>query len=80
MEQETLLAVLGWCGVINILILLWWFGFMWFAKDWVYNMHGHWFKISKERFDEIHYTAIAYYKLAVIVFNIAPYLALRIVL
>ena len=33
---------------------------------------------SEERFDEIHYTMMGYYKLAVILFNLAPYLALRL--
>ena len=33
---------------------------------------------SEERFDEIHYTMMGYYKMAAILFNLAPYLALRL--
>ena len=33
---------------------------------------------SEERFDEIHYTMMGYYKMAPILFNLAPYLALRL--
>ena len=33
---------------------------------------------SEERFDEVHYTMMGYYMLAVILFNLAPYLVLRL--
>jgi hypothetical protein len=79
MEIETLTSLLGWCSIINMGILLWWFAFFMFAHDWVYNFHDRWFKISKERFDEIHYMAIAFYKLAIFLLNIVPYLALKII-
>lgn len=79
MTTGFLVAFLGWCTLINIGLLLWWFLWLWLAHDWVYRMHAKWFKISEEHFDAIHYTAIAFFKLVVIVFNIVPYLALRII-
>ena len=51
-----------------------------FARDFIFRVHTRWFKISEERFDEIHYTMMGYYKLVVFVFNLIPYLALRIVI
>lgn len=79
MELETIRSVLAWCSAINIGLLLWWW--LWFAlaHDFVYRLHGRWFKMPVERFDAIHYAAMAWFKLTVIVFNIVPYLALRIV-
>ena len=47
--------------------------------DWVYKMHTKWFKLSIEKFDEIHYTGIAFFKIAILFFNIVPYFALRII-
>ena len=79
MTIETIRHALAWCTVINLAVLLWWFGFFAFAHDWTYRMHTRWFKIPVERFDAIHYAAMAGFKLAVLVFNLAPYLALRIV-
>lgn len=79
MSIEIVRDVLGWCAVINLVLLVWWFLFFSFAHDWMYRMHGRWFTLSVERFDAIHYAAMAFFKLSVILFNIAPYLALRIV-
>jgi len=50
-----------------------------FARNFVFRIHTRWFKIAEERFDEIHYTMMGYYKLMVFVFNVIPYLALRII-
>lgn len=41
-------------------------------------MHRRWFELSKERFDAIHYAAMTFFKLSVFVFNLVPYLVLRI--
>ena len=79
MNVELLQAVLGWCAVINYGILLWWFLWISVAPDWIYGLHTRWFRIDRERFDAIHYAAMAGFKLAIFVLNIAPYLALRIV-
>ena len=49
-----------------------------FARDFVFRTHTRWFKIPEERFDEIHYAMMGYYKLAFALFNLVPYLALRI--
>ena len=75
---ENLRILLGWCSVINMMILLVWFLAFVFARNLVFKMHTRWFRISEERFDEIHYTMMGYYKMAAILFNLAPYLALRL--
>jgi len=79
MTLEILRDMLGWCTLINIGILLYWWLMIVFAQDWVYRMHTKWFQISRETFDAIQYGGIGLFKLAVIVFNLVPYLALRIV-
>ncbi len=78
MTLEILREVLGWCTVINLGLLLWWFGFFALAHNLVYRLHTRWFTLSEERFDAIHYAGMAFFKLCVIVFNLVPYLALRI--
>ena len=79
MTIETIRAALGWCSIINMGLLLWWFLVITLAHDWVYQFHGKWFKLSVDKFDEIHYTGIAFFKIAIFFFNIVPYFALRIV-
>jgi hypothetical protein len=58
-------------------LMVWFLAFV-FARDFVFRIHTRWFKIPEERFDEIHYTMMGYYKLAFALFNLVPYLALRI--
>ena len=79
MTPETMRAILGWCSIINIGLLLWWFFVITVLHDWVYKFHSKWFKLSVEKFDEIHYTGIALFKIAVFIFNIVPYFALVII-
>jgi len=79
MTVELIRDSLAWCAVINIGVLLLWFLGFTLAHDWIYRMHGKWFKLSEEKFDAIHYASMGFFKICVILFNVAPYLALRIV-
>lgn len=80
MTVEVITAVLGWCTLINLALLVWWLLFIVFAHDWTYRMHTRWFGISREQFDAIHYRLMGLFKMGVLFFNLVPYLALRIVL
>lgn len=79
MDLETIRAALGWCTLINWGLLVIWLLFLSFASDFVYNMHSKWIKVSREQFSAIHYGGMAAYKTAVFLFNLVPYIALRIV-
>jgi len=75
---ENLRILLGWCTLINAgMFAVWSLAFV-FAHDLIFKIHTRWFKISEERFDEIHYSMMGYYKLAVMLFNLVPYLVLRL--
>ncbi len=79
MTLEIVRDVLAWSAVINITFLLWWFLAFWVAHDWVYKVHGKWFTLSVEKFDAIHYKGMAFFKMGIVLLNLSPYLALRIV-
>jgi Family of unknown function (DUF6868) len=79
MTVEQIRDVLAWCSVINIGLLLWWFLLFALAHDFVYRLHGKWFKLTVERFDAIHYAGMAFFKIGIFLLNIVPYLAIRIV-
>jgi len=79
MTLEIIRDALGWCAVINLGLLLWWILFLTFAHDWTYRLHSRWFKLSVESFDAFHYGGMAFFKLSIFLFNLVPYLALRIV-
>jgi hypothetical protein len=80
MTLEIARDVLGWCAVINAGLLLWWFLFFTLGHNQVYRLHGKWFNLSEEKFDAIHYAGMGFFKMCIFVFNIVPYLALRIVM
>jgi hypothetical protein len=79
MTIEIIRDVLGWCAVINIGLLLWWFLFLTLAHDWYYRFHSKWFNFSVDKFDAIHYAGMALFKIGILLFNLVPYFALRIV-
>lgn len=78
MNLQTLSDVLLWCAVLNYALLLWWWLMFVFARDWVRRLHGRWFRLDDASFDAIHYGAMAAYKLCIFMFNLTPWLALRI--
>ena len=59
-------------------VLLYWFGVFVLAHDWLHGMHSRWFSLSAEQFDAIHYASMAFFKLCIFLFNLAPYIALHI--
>ncbi len=79
MTLEVIRSTLAWCSVINLVLLLLWVLFFILAHDWMYRIHGKWFNISVEKFDTLHYAGMALFKIGILLFNLAPYLALRIV-
>ena len=71
--------VLLWCTGLNYAVLLVWFGVFVFAHEWMYRIHGRWFKFSLETFDAIHYAGLAVYKIGIILLNLVPLIALCMV-
>lgn len=79
MTVEQIQEFFGWCSILNLGLLIWWSAFILLAHDFVYQLHGKWFRLSVERFDAIHYTGMAFFKLSIFMFNVVPYFALRII-
>jgi hypothetical protein len=78
MNRAIIRKTLLWCTVINYGILLVWWLFFLFAHDWMYQLHGRWFHLSREQFDSLHYGGMALYKIGILLSNLIPYIALRI--
>jgi hypothetical protein len=79
MTAEIVRNVLGWSALINYGVLVVWFLFFVLGHDWMYRVHTKFFALSVEKFDSAHYASMAFFKLLVLVFNLVPYLAMRIV-
>lgn len=79
-DLATLATFFGWCSVINIGLLL--FSFIWITalRDTAKRIHTATMKVPEDQLDMVYFKFLAHYKLAIFVLNIAPWLALRIML
>jgi hypothetical protein len=79
MSIAIIREVLLWCTGINYGVLLVWFLCFMLVHDWMHRLYGRWFHLSVEQFDALHYAGMAIFKIGFLLFNLVPYIALRIV-
>ena len=79
MSIEMARNALLWCTIINYGILIVWFLFFVLPHEWLYRLWGAWFRLRADQFDALNFGAMALFKMLVIIFNLVPYVALRIV-
>ena len=79
MSIEVVRGMLLWSAIINYAVLLLWFLLMLIGKVNLHRLTNRWFRMTAEQFDLIQYGGIVLYKLGIILFNLVPYIALRIV-
>jgi hypothetical protein len=77
----TITQTLLWCMVVDYGLLLVWCLILKLPHQWIYNFSskGLNLKLTEEQFDAYNFLGIAFFKMAIILFNLAPYIALRIV-
>jgi hypothetical protein len=78
MDVQLVTDFLLWCLILNYAVLLWWFAAFVFARSWIFKLHRRWFRFSEELFDSVHYTMMGIYKIGILLLNLVPYIALRI--
>lgn len=76
MDIKSIRAALLWSALINYGVLMVWFLVFIVAHDWMYLLHGRWFRLSIEQFDMVHYTGMAIYKIGILLFNLVPWITL----
>jgi hypothetical protein len=79
MNIQTLTTFFMWCTILNVALLLLSSLVCIFFADFSYRMNNKFFSISRQEFNVILVSFIALFKIFVIVFNLAPYVALLIV-
>lgn len=72
-ETRTFLL---WCLGCNYVILLIWFSAFRFGHGWMFQLHGRWYRLSREQFDGIHYLLMGVYKIGIFLFNLVPWFVL----
>jgi hypothetical protein len=64
--------------LINYAIVTIWFLVFIYAHETLYRLHTRWFRLSPQNFDKIHYSAMAAYKIGVLLLNLVPFITLSI--
>ena len=78
MTIDTLTTFLGWCSIINIGLLLFSTIMMIVIRDFAIKLHSSLFGVNPEELPIIYLQYLGNYKVAIIILNIVPYIALKV--
>ena len=79
MNIEKLRYLLLWCTILNYGFVIVWFLLVVLVRRPLYAIWGKWFHLSEEQFDRLNFTGMMLYKIGILMFNLAPLIALLIV-
>ncbi len=79
MDLNQITEIFKWMTIINFALFLFSALLTISIKDFVARMHGRFYGISEEKVMEAIYGYFGTYKIAIILFNLVPYIALLIV-
>lgn len=79
-SMETLAAFLGWCTLLNMGMLMFASALLVYMRGSIAKIHGNMFQLDDRVLSLAYFQYLAQYKIAIFVFNLMPYLALRIML
>ncbi len=75
---ETIREFLGWCSVINIGMLFVSTIMLTIMRSWVIKIHASTTGVSEMELPRIYIEFLGNYKILIIILNVVPYIALRI--
>ena len=78
MDIHEITTFIGWCSVINVGILATTVVALVFMRNFASTIHEKMFGIDKAELPKMYFRYIANYKIAILILNIVPYLALKI--
>ena len=78
MTLETVRDFLGWCTVLNF-VFLFIAGLSIGINDWSSRLQSKLFRLTVEEARAFNYKILGIYKVLIVVFNLVPYLALRVI-
>jgi len=78
MTIETLRVFFGWCTVINLGLFIFSAILIIAIRGMAARMHAKMFNVDEAFILQTYYKYLGHYKIAIIVFNLVPYLALKI--
>ena len=75
---DTLTSFLGWCSVINIGVLVFTTIALTIMRGPIASIHSKLFGLNQAELPSAYFQYLGNYKIAVFIFNVAPYIALKI--
>ncbi|OGV64420.1 MAG: hypothetical protein A2283_11130 [Lentisphaerae bacterium RIFOXYA12_FULL_48_11] len=78
MDINTIRSFFKWCTIINGGLLVFSSLVLLLAGDWVFQMHSQWIPLTREFFNVAIYCLLGFFKIIVLVFNLVPYIVLKI--
>ncbi|NOX98388.1 MAG: hypothetical protein GXP30_01435 [Verrucomicrobia bacterium] len=79
MTIETLTELLGWVTIINMGLLMVSTVMILLMKGVAIKMHSKMFAIEEKDLNRMYFQYLGNFKILVIVFNLTPYIALKII-
>ena len=77
MSMEQLAEFIGWCTVINLVLLAFTGLCLMTLKNWMAKIHSGMFGLKREEAQKVYLQYLAVYKVAFLIFNFVPYVALK---
>ena len=77
MNIETLTAFLGWCTLVNFILLVLATVILVLFKDFAAGIHSKLLGLDKEELHREYFRYLANFKVMVVVFNLVPWFVLK---
>ncbi|GAL13216.1 hypothetical protein JCM19233_4218 [Vibrio astriarenae] len=78
LEINVLTEFLGWCTVLNLGLLALSSVLMSMLRPQIASFHGRVSALSEKELNVAYFRYLSHYKIVTLVFNVVPYLALKI--
>lgn len=78
-SMQTIREILGWSTVLNAAVLVFSSLVLMIAGSSIKRIHSKMFGLSEDDLARSYFQYLAHYKIAILIFNLAPYVAIRIV-
>jgi hypothetical protein len=75
---EVLATFFGWCTLINISVLVFTTVVLVLMKGFISDFHARLFAVKQEELPPVYFAYLGQYKVAILMLNLVPYLALKL--
>jgi len=78
MDVHNITVFLGWCTALNMGILLFSAIFLFLFNGLAINIHSKLTGVSASKLPTLYFSFMANYKIGIFIFNLVPYIALKL--